>query len=409
MKTTSVHRAMSGLPSDASVDDPSPWLAGLTPSQFMRRHWQKKPLLVRRAWADGGTPITRTMLFDLAAQDGVESRLVTRFDAGWQVTPGPLKRRQLPPPKTRGWTLLVQGVDLHLDAAHRWLRPFRFIPDARLDDLMVSYASDGGGVGPHVDSYDVFLLQVHGARRWRIGPVRLPQLVDGLPLKILANFEPVHDWLLQPGDLLYVPPGWGHDGVAEGGDCMTASVGYRAPARSRLAIDLIQRLIDANDEPDADPIYRDPTQPATDRPGEVPPALQSFAERSVAHWLGNPVAFRAAMRMALGEVLTDPKPGAWFESADSAAGAVPVTGAVALDRRSRMVYDDKRVYLTGEAYSVSGRDATLLKRLADRRLLSAADRLRLSTAAAEAVGDWLAHGWLVCVESSINLGDLNVR
>ena len=138
----------------------------------------------------------------------------------------------------------MQGVDLHDDAAHRLLQRFRFVPDARLDDVMVSYASDGGGVGPHIDSYDVFLLQVAGRRRWRIGRVARPRLRDDVPLKMLAGFEAAEDWLLEPGDMLYLPPGWGHDGIAVG-ECLTASIGFRAPAAAGLAADALQRLADA--------------------------------------------------------------------------------------------------------------------------------------------------------------------
>ena len=157
---------------------------------------------------------------------------------------GPLPRRSLPPLRQAGWTLLVQGVDLFVDAAHQMLRPFRFVPDARLDDLMISYASDGGGVGPHVDAYDVFLLQLQGRRRWRIGRVRDASLVEGAPLKLLRRFEPSQEWLLEPGDMLYLPPAWGHDGVAVG-ECMTASIGFRAPRAGELAQALLLGVADA--------------------------------------------------------------------------------------------------------------------------------------------------------------------
>ena len=150
---------------------PSSLLGGLSPQVFMRRHWQKKPLLVRQAVPGGVDLIGRTQLFDLASHDEVESRLVVRQGAQWALRQGPLKRTMLPPLKQREWTLLVQGLDLHIPAARALLDRFRFVPDARLDDLMLSYASDGGGVGPHVDSYDVFLLQAQGRRRWRIGRV----------------------------------------------------------------------------------------------------------------------------------------------------------------------------------------------------------------------------------------------
>ena len=150
------------------IQAPLALLGGLSPAQFMRRHWQKKPLLVRQAWPGVQPPLGRAALFDLAAQDDVESRLVQRrADGRWAVRQGPMPRRALPPVARPDWTLLVQGLDLHEPAAHAMLSRFRFVPDARLDDLMVSWASDGGGVGPHLDSYDVFLIQAQGRRRWR--------------------------------------------------------------------------------------------------------------------------------------------------------------------------------------------------------------------------------------------------
>ena len=164
--------------------------------------------------------------------------------AGWQLKHGPFARTAFPPFKQKRWTLLVQGVDLHLDAAHELLQRFRFVPDARLDDLMISWASDGGGVGPHFDSYDVFLLQASGQRHWRIGRQKDLSLEPNVPLKILSNFEPEEEHLLNPGDMLYLPPRWAHDGVAVGDDCMTYSVGFRVPQRGGLAGELLQRMAD---------------------------------------------------------------------------------------------------------------------------------------------------------------------
>ena len=175
------------------LDRPLPLLGGLSASVFMRRHWQKKPLLVRAALRDPLPGFDHRRLFDLASRDDVESRLVVRAGERWTLRAGPLRRRSLPPLTRPGWSLLVQGVDLHDDAAHRLLRRFRFIADARLDDVMVSFASDAGGVGPHVDSYDVFLIQVAGTRRWRVGRCRRPTLRTDVPLKMLADFVPQHD------------------------------------------------------------------------------------------------------------------------------------------------------------------------------------------------------------------------
>jgi len=149
----------------------------------------------------------------------------------WQLQPGPLHR--LPSPRRAGWTVLVQGVDLADDGAHALLQRFRFVPDARLDDLMISYATDGGGVGPHVDSYDVFLLQAHGRRRWRISRQRDLRTVEGAPLQLLADFRPTDEVVLEPGDMLYLPPGVAHEGTAVG-ECITYSIGFRAPTHQEL-------------------------------------------------------------------------------------------------------------------------------------------------------------------------------
>jgi 50S ribosomal protein L16 3-hydroxylase len=368
------------------IDQATPLLGGLSPQAFMRRHWQKKPLLVRQAWPGVMPPIERSALFDLAGQDDVESRLIQQQGRGWRLRHGPLQRRALPPLKTPGWTLLVQGLDLHVPAAHEMLSRFRFVPEARLDDLMISYATDGGGVGPHLDSYDVFLLQVQGRRRWRIGPVQQPQWVEGVPLKQLAHFEPEQEWVLEPGDMLYLPPLWGHDGIAEGGDCMTCSVGFRAPAQRGLARDVLQHVVDGLDVEGDDPLYRDPRQPATAEPGRMPLGLQQFAERAVALALKD----RDTLACALGESLTEPKPRVWFDAGTPIAHDV----GVRLDRRTRMMYDDRHVFINGESFRAGGRDATLMRRLADARRLTPAQASKLSADARALLDDWAEAGWL---------------
>lgn len=393
-----------------SVHVPTPLLGGLSPQAFMRRVWQRRPWLVRQAWPGVRPPLPRAELFALAARDGVESRLVQRNPAaalarpgkgrgataadGWQVRHGPFGRRALPPLARPGWTLLVQGLDLHVPAAHEMLAPFRFVPAARLDDLMVSWASPGGGVGPHSDSYDVFLLQVQGRRRWRVAPPQRQApgeggFVDGLPVKILRRFEPVHDWVLEQGDMLYLPPSWGHDGVAEGGDCMTCSVGFRSPSGPELARELLQRLADeAGDEAQEglSPLYADARQPATGTPGLVPDGLRRFAARAVASVLRDP----HALPRALGETLSEPKPQVWFD----AGAEVPTGAAVRLDPRTRMLYDERHVFMNGESYRAGGRDAAVLRRLADARTLAAADVSRLGRDARACLQQWAEAGWL---------------
>ncbi len=373
----------------------SPLLGGLSPQVFMRRHWQKKPLLVRQAVPGGVTLIDRARLFALASSDEVESRLIVRHGQRWSVRCGPLKRAALPPLKQREWTLLVQGLDLHLPAAREFLDAFRFVPDARLDDLMLSYASDGGGVGPHVDTYDVFLLQAQGRRRWRIGRVRSPELVTDVPLKILAHFEPEQEWLLEPGDMLYLPPGWAHDGVAEG-ECTTCSIGFRAAGRNEIAREVLQRMLDAADADEPGPLYRDPKQPATDAAGRIPAELQRFATDSVAQLLADP----RALACALGEVLSEPKRGVWFDESERAGGA-PDAGhaSVALDQRTRMLYDDFHIFINGESFRASGRDATLMRRLADRRRLAARELAAISVEARALLDEWCEAGWLQLTET----------
>lgn len=371
------------------LDAPQALLGGLSPHTFMARYWQKKPLLVRQAMPGVAPPLTPAALFELAASDAVESRLVESRDGGWHVRQGPLPRRALPPLSRAGWTLLVQGLDLHVPAAHALLRAFDFLPAARLDDVMVSWASPGGGVGAHVDAYDVFLLQVQGARRWRVGRVRDASLVEGAPLKLLQNFEASQEWLLQPGDMLYLPPGWGHDGVAEAGACMTCSIGLRAPAQGELARELLMRLADDredDDGPAARALYRDPRQPATAHPAALPDALLDFARAAVLRQLADP----DAMARVLGEHLTEPKPQVWFTPG---TGGDPSRRGVRLDARTRMLYDARHVFINGDALRASGRDARLMRLLADARRLDAGHCARLSPPAAALLGDWCAAGW----------------
>ncbi len=359
----------------------------------MRRHWQKKPLLIRQAVPSAMPLVSRAQVFELAASDAVESRVVEQRAGAWALRHGPFKRAALPALKQRGWTLLVQGLDLHLEAARGLLDRFRFIPDARLDDVMVSYASDGGGVGPHVDSYDVFLLQTLGTRRWRVGRVRNPVFEPGVPLKILQGFEPEHDWLLAPGDMLYLPPGWGHDGVAEG-ECMTCSIGFRAPGREELGREVLQRMLDAAEPPTSNRLYRDASEAATAAPGRIPPALHAFAADAVARVLA---ADPGALACSLGELLSEPKPGVTFEPADEVVAA---PFGARLDRRSRMLYDDAFVFINGESYRAAGRDAALMRGLADRRQLTPRECRALTIPAQSLLVEWLQAGWLQALSAS---------
>ena len=366
------------------IQQPLTLLGGLTPAQFMRRHWHKKPLLVRQAIPNFQPPVLRPEMFALAAQESVESRLVQQIKGGWKLRHGPFARRSLPAMSQREWTLLVQGVDLHNDAVHQLMQQFRFVPEARLDDLMISYATDGGGVGPHFDSYDVFLLQAHGRRRWRIGRQKDLTLKEGIPLKVLAEFEPEEEFVLEPGDMLYLPPRYAHDGIAEG-ECMTYSIGFRAPARAELAQELLVRLSEDAAEDEQVQMYRDAKQEAVAEPGAIPAELQAFAKQALERALSQPLA----LERALGEYLTEPKPNVWFEASDGGA----MLEAVRLDRRTRMMYDAQHIFINGESYRAGGKDATLMRRLANQRYLSSKDIQRASDEALELLSIWCDDGW----------------
>ncbi|KQU84005.1 cupin [Variovorax sp. Root318D1] len=372
---------------------PLPLLGGLSAAQFMRRYWQKKPLLVRQAIPAMVPPIDRSALFALAEREDVESRLIRHGKAGWTLKHGPLARRALPPLKQPAWTLLVQGVDLHHDGVNALLQQFRFLPDARLDDLMISYASDQGGVGAHFDSYDVFLLQAQGTRRWSIGKQSDLRLQQGVPLKILEHFEPEQSFVLEPGDMLYLPPRYAHDGVAVGDDCMTCSIGLRSSAVGELGADLLSRMAQAYSEAleDAGPAelarYRDPSQPAVDAPAAMPAALQAFARKAVDAALRDP----DAIDRALGESLTEPKANVWFGEGTEAPDALI---RVVLDRRTRMLYDARHLYINGESFRAGGADATLMRRLADRRALGPRELSRASEGALALLAEWCEAGWV---------------
>ena len=376
------------------VDQPLPLLGGLSPAQFMKRYWQKKPLLIRQAIPGMQPLLDRTELLDLAARDDVQSRLVIQqgisAKSPWRMRQGPFARRSLPPFKKPGWTLLVQSVDL-LDARVQALREqFRFVPDARLDDIMISYASDGGGVGPHFDSYDVFLLQVQGRRRWRIGRQKDLTLQAGMPLKILADFQPEQEFVLEAGDMLYLPPRYAHDGVAQG-ECMTYSIGFRAPDQVELAQSLLQGMAEQLADVMASKRYRDPGQTAAAHPAHIPAELQAFAQEALHQALRDP----HLLARTLGEQLSEPSAAVWFQPPDTVTG---LQRGVCLDRGTRMLYDDRHVFMNGESFQASGRDARLVRKLADCHFLTSSEFARLSPEAADLLGQWLDCGWLQPLE-----------
>jgi 50S ribosomal protein L16 3-hydroxylase len=225
-----------------------PILGDISAEHFLADYWQKKPLLVRGAISDFEPPIAGDELAGLALESEVESRLIVGSD--WHMTEGPLTEAQFAGLPEKQWTLLVQAVDLWIPEVSTLLDRFRFLPPWRIDDIMVSYAADGGGVGPHFDYYDVFLLQGSGRRKWQIGQTcdHNNALVDHPNLKILAEFSVTDEWILEPGDMLYIPPRVAHWGTAIGA-CTTFSIGFRAPSATEMLDDLATDLLSRGSEP----------------------------------------------------------------------------------------------------------------------------------------------------------------
>ena len=276
---------------------------GLTPERFLGEFWQRKPLLLRSALPGFRSPLSAEELAGLACEPGVEARLVLEWgNCPWEVRHGPLEESDFARLPETHWTLLVQDVDKLVPQVASLLDAFGFIPDWRLDDIMVSYAEDQGSVGPHTDEYDVFLVQAGGRRRWRIDPEssNVPYL-PGLDLRILESFVPREQWVLDPGDVLYLPPGVPHWGIAEG-PCMTWSVGMRAPDWRELATAWYDRLV-------SERLTRGRYQDRDPRPprhrGELPARVASEARHHIETALSG--ADDDVFAAWLGAYLTEPK------------------------------------------------------------------------------------------------------
>jgi 50S ribosomal protein L16 3-hydroxylase len=258
--------------------------------QFLQEYWQKKPLLIRKAFRDWQNPLEPDELAGLACEEDIESRLICQTDAGWAMEQGPLAEERLTGLNESHWTLLVQAVDHHVPAVADLIAPFRFIPNWRIDDVMVSLAADQGGVGPHFDQYDVFLIQGLGRRRWQIGAHCDADtlLLPHEDLKLLSEFEATEEWVLEPGDILYVPPGISHNGVAVGSDCMTYSVGFRAPSRGDLLGHYVDDVLDGIKD---DELYRDPDLKAQANAGEILPEALARLQQMMLESLSDPADF----------------------------------------------------------------------------------------------------------------------
>jgi len=361
-------------------------LGGLSPTRFLRDYWHKRPLLIRNAVPGFSGLLSPAAMQQLATREDIESRLIQGSGNHWQFDHGPFKKSEFKRlPKTE-WTLLVQSLNHVLPAADALLARFSFIPHARLDDLMVSYAVPGGSVGPHFDSYDVFLLQGQGHRRWQISEQTDLTILDDAPLRILRNFKPEEEWLLEPGDMLYLPPHVAHYGVAEDA-CMTYSIGFRAPTTNELAQGFLMHL---QDSVTLEGRYADPDLRLQAHPGEISRAMLGQIEGMIARikWSKRDIA------EFTGCYLSEPKPNVFFDPPDAPISYAAFnkrtskTG-VSLHPKSRLLFIGGRFFINGEAFDSAANETAALQQLADHHQLAV-----FPATLRERFYDWYEAGWL---------------
>ena len=352
-------------------------LGGISAAVFLRDFWQKKPLLIRNAITDFVGPLSMREILTLAGRDDAESRLITRRGNTWELQNGPFSRRALSQPDDVSWTVLVHDVQHFSFEAHDLLAKFDFMPRARIDDLMVSYAVRGAGVGPHFDSYDVFLLQGKGKRRWQISGQRDLRLRPDSPLKILSHFVPEDEYILETGDMLYLPPGIAHNGIAETA-CATWSIGFRAPSKQDLSVAFLDHVRDAIQLTGQ---YADAGLIVTTHPAQIDAEMQRRISRLLRE-VQNASRDVAAVRRFTGCYLTEPKSHVVFDTPHStlAKGAFSKLAkrfGVELELKTRMLYDDQEVFLNGAARIPTPDLRIALRELADKRSLAGSAIARL--------------------------------
>jgi len=335
-------------------------LGGMSYQEFFRNYWQKKPLLIRQAFPNFQSLIKKNDLFSLSYQDDIQSRLVTHTKNKWELFDGPFDKSSFK--KLTGmWTLLVQGVNAVVPEIQALLNQFNFIPYSRLDDIMISYATPGGGVGPHVDSYDVFLLQGHGKRLWQISDQKDQTLQSNKPIKILKKFKPTQEWILEPGDMLYLPPNYAHHGVAID-ECMTYSIGFRASTYQELTTEFLGFL---QEHYCVDGIYQDPDLAYTKKPAKISDEMIQKVSDVI-----HKIQFdKKNISTFLGIYLTQPKAHIIFDSPE-----IPLTkkqflkqikkNSIALHAKTQMLYANNTVFLNGECVNLKEK---ILHDLANKR------------------------------------------
>ncbi|KUM02397.1 cupin domain-containing protein [Chromobacterium subtsugae] len=342
-------------------------LGGMSPEQFLAEYWHKKPLLIRGALTDVGPHVDFSVLSELAQRDDAESRLIEFKRGRWHLERGPFRASRFRRLAETDWTLLVQGVNHHLPHIDEILWRFNFIPYARLDDLMISYAPPGGTVGPHFDAYDVFLLQVGGRKRWQISAQHDDDFIEDAPIRVLKDFRVEEEFVLEHGDMLYLPPHYAHHGVAlEPG--MTYSIGFRAPPAQELAT---QFLVYLQDRMCLDGVYADPNLKLQADPARISAEMieQVSGLLSRIRWDKDTVCD------FLGHYLTEPKAHVFYDAPeeeldeDEFAEALASQG-LALDRKSQILFCDDCVYCNGEKLAADAGDFAHWRQFANQRKLA---------------------------------------
>ncbi|ERI50182.1 cupin domain-containing protein [Pseudomonas sp. AOB-7] len=384
-------------------DTPLQLLGGLTAREFLRDYWQKKPLLVRQAVPGFESPISPDELAGLALEEEVESRLVIEHgERPWELQRGPFAEDSFQNLPERDWTLLVQAVDQFVPEVAELLEDFKFLPKWRIDDLMISFAAPGGGVGPHFDNYDVFLLQGYGHRRWQIGQMCDSEspLLPHADLKILAEFEPTDEWVLAPGDMLYLPPRLAHCGTAED-DCMTYSVGFRAPSAAEVLTHFTDFLGQFLPEEER---YSD----ADIQPSEDPNQIQRDALERLKALLNEHMSDERLLMTWFGQFMTEPKypelvAGIEIDE-EEFLGSLEDGAVIIRNPSARMAWsevgEDLVLFASGQSRLVSARLRELLK------LICSADALHIDN-----LGAWLADDegrtllWELVKQGSLGFAD----
>ena len=349
------------------MNKPLQLINNLTPEQFLAKYWQKKPLLIKNAMPNFTGLLSPNDLAGLACEDDVEARIVKQSKGKWSVQKSPFDEAFFAKLPAKNWTLLVQSVNHHLIEAADLLAQFNFIPHARLDDLMVSYAPVGGGVGAHVDSYDVFLLQGTGRRRWKISAQTDLSWVEDAPLKTLKNFVSEQEWLLEAGDMLYLPPQIAHCGISESDDCMTYSIGFSAPKTQELQHEFLSYL---QDNISAEGLYVDPDLKLQTHPAEISADMINNVSQMLQKITWN----KDNVADFLGKYLTEPKLDMVFEPNRQLSKTKFIESLtqknLALDLKSHLLFTENHFYINGEKINLPTHLIILMRDLANQRYLN---------------------------------------